>query len=202
MGIESLPGRYTEGERVLDEAKRARFERLVLPHLDAAFSLARWLLRDTDQAEEAVQEAYLRAFRFFAGFRGEDARPWILGVVRNACYSLLERERGGVAVAQQFDEEAHGEDAVAPGAVLRFPLDPEAAAIARAERERVLACLRSLPPEYREALVLRELHGCSYREIAAIVDVPLGTVMSRLARGRELLARALGAGARERGTGT
>lgn len=186
---------------MLDEAKRARFERLVLPHLDAAFGLALWLMRDATQAEEAVQEAYLRAYRFFGSFRGEDARPWILGVVRNACYSLLERERRA-GPAQEFDEEAHGEEAAAAGTVLRFPLDPEAAAIERAERELLQTCLRALPAEYREAIVLRELHGCSYREIAHVADVPLGTVMSRLARARKLLRRALAARMQERGTGT
>lgn len=186
---------------MLDEAKRARFERLVLPHMDAAFSLARWLTRDTAQAEEAVQEAYLRAFRFFAAFRGEEARPWLLGIVRNTCFTLLEREHGAAA-AVEFDEDVQGEDSVAPGAVLRFPIDPEAAAIERAEREVVHRCLRGLPPEYREAIVLRELHGCSYKEIAQIADIPIGTVMSRLSRGRRLLQRALSGGLLERGTGT
>ena len=186
---------------MLDEAKRARFERLVLPHMDAAFSLARWLTRDTAQAEEAVQEAYLRAFRFFGAFRGEDARPWLLGIVRNACYTLLKRE-SETAASAEFDEDVHGEDSLAPGAVLRFPIDPEAAAIERAERELVQRCLRALPPEYREAVVLRELHGCSYKEIAQIADIPIGTVMSRLARGRRLLQRALSSGLLERGTGT
>jgi RNA polymerase sigma-70 factor (ECF subfamily) len=186
---------------VLDEAKRERFERLVLPHLDAAFGLARWLMRDAIQAEEAVQEAYLRAYRFFSAFRGEDARPWILGVVRNACYSLLERERRAAGTAP-FDDEVHGEESAAPGTVLPFPLDPEAAAIERAERELLQACLRGLPAAYREAIVLRELHGCSYREIAHVVDVPIGTVMSRLARARKLLRRALATQMQERGTGT
>jgi RNA polymerase sigma-70 factor (ECF subfamily) len=190
------------GEPVLDEEKRERFERLVLPHLDAAYGLARWLMRNPAHAEEAVQEAYLRAYRFFGGFRGEDARPWLLGVVRHACYSLLEGERRAGGPAQEFDERVHGEEALAAGTVVRLPLDPEAAAIERAQRERVRACLAALPAEYREAIVLRELHGCSYREIAQIADVPLGTVMSRLARGRKLLAAALGAERRERGTGT
>jgi RNA polymerase sigma-70 factor (ECF subfamily) len=164
----------------------------VLPHLDAAYSLARWLMRDPVQAEEAVQEAYLRAFRFFGSFRGDDARPWLLGVVRNACYSLLEHERRERAVTVHEDEQV-GEQAAAPGTVLAFPLDPEAAAIQRADRELVCRCLAGLPAEFREAVVLRELQGCSYREIAAIVDIPLGTVMSRLARGRKLLQRALAA---------
>lgn len=185
---------------MLDEAKRARFERLVLPHLDAAYGLARWLTRDPAQADEAVQEAYLRAYRFFGSFRGEDARPWLLGVVRNACYTLLEHERR--AQRAVFDEDAHGEEAVAPGTVLRFPVDPEAAAIARAERKRLEDALRALPPEFREALVLRELEGCSYRAIAQIADIPLGTVMSRLSRARRMLQRALAQEPRERGTGT
>jgi RNA polymerase sigma-70 factor (ECF subfamily) len=187
---------------VLDEAKRERFGRLVLPHLDAAYGLARWLMRDPAQAQDAVQEAYLRAYRFFGGFRGEDARPWLLGVVRHACYTLLERERRAGGLAQEFDERVHGEEALAAGTVVRFPLDPEAAAIERAQRERVWAGLAALPAEYREAIVLRELHGCSYAEIAQITEVPLGTVMSRLSRGRKVLARALAAERRERGTGT
>ena len=184
-----------------DEDKRARFERLVLPHLEAAYGLARWLTRDRVRAEEAVQEAYLRAFRFFGSLRGENARPWLLGIVRNTCHTLREREQE--ALSAEFDEEAHGEDALAAGAVVRFPTDPEAAAIERADRERVQACLRALPVDYREAIVLRELHGCSYKEIAQIADIPLGTVMSRIARGRELLARALSAdGPRAEETGT
>jgi RNA polymerase sigma-70 factor, ECF subfamily len=185
---------------MLDERERARFARLVLPHLDAAYSLARWLTRDPAQAEEAVQEAYLRAFTYFGTFRGEDARPWILGVVRNACFRLFEREKQGTSLP--FDDEAHDEDTAAAGTVVPFPVDPEAAAIARAEREILQYCLRGLPPEYREAIVLRELQGCSYREIAQIAGVPLGTVMSRLSRGRRLLQQALVAELHGRETGT
>lgn len=185
---------------MLDGAKRARFERLVLPHFDAAFGLARWLTRDAVQAEEAVQEAFLRAFRYFHTFRGDDARPWLLGVVRNACYGLMEAERQ-VAMTS-FDEDDYAEESSAAGTVVRFPVDPEAAAIVRAERELVQRCLRELPLEYREAVVLRELHGCSYREIAAITDIPIGTVMSRLARGRRLLQRALAERLPARSTGT
>lgn len=184
-----------------DEAKRARFERLVLPHLDAAFSLARWLTRDAAHAEDAVQEAYLRAFRFFGALRGDNAGPWLLGIVRNVCYTLMQRESEAVAFAG-FDDDAYGEDSVAAGAVLRFPVDPETAAIKRAERELVQRCLRALPVEYREVIVLRELHSCSYKQIAQIADIPIGTVMSRLFRGRRLLERALSSGLLERGTGT
>lgn len=185
---------------MVDGARRARFERLVLPHLDASFSLARWLLRDAAQAEEAVQEAFLKAFRYFHTFRGGDARPWILGVVRNACYGLMESQRRSASVP--FDEDVHGDDTALPATVLRLPVDPEAALIARADRDAVHGCLRDLPAQYREVVVLRELHGCSYREIAHIADIPLGTVMSRLARGRKLLQRALAARLPRRDTGT
>jgi RNA polymerase sigma-70 factor (ECF subfamily) len=184
-----------------DEIKRERFERLVLPHMDAAYSLARWLTHNEAQAEEAVQEAYLRAFRFFASLRGEDARPWLLGIVRNVCHTILDQERSP-AVPDEFDEESHGEEAVAAGAVLNFPMNPETALIASADRELVQQCLRALPEEYREVLVLREIHDCSYKEIAAIVRIPIGTVMSRLARGRRLMQKALSSRMRREDTGT
>ena len=166
--------------------QRERFERLMLPHLDAAYTLAFWLTRNEDQAQDAVQEAFLRALRFFGSFRGEDGRPWLLKIVRNACYELLERERAAGA-PEELDEQVHAPDSAAPGAVLVFPVNPEAAAIERAGRELVHGCLRTLPPDYREALILRELHGCSYKEIAAMCGVPIGTVMSRLSRARRLL---------------
>ncbi len=174
-----------------DAEKRARFVRLVLPHLDAAYSLAAWLVRDDAQAEEAVQEACLRAFRYFGGLRGDDARPWLLGIVRNTCYSQLQRARQD-GDPLQFEDEGCGEDAVAAGAVVSFPVNPEVAAIRQADRERVHEGLRALPVEFREAVVLREIHGLSYREIAQACEVPIGTVMSRLARGRRLLQQALG----------
>ena len=208
---ENIPGRGSwnrigreavQKEGALPEQdKRARFERLVLPHLDAAYSLATWLVRDDAQAEEAVQESYLRAFRFFAGLRGDDARPWLLGIVRNTCYSLLQRARKDGS-AMSFDEEGCGEEAIAAGAVVSFPVNPEAAAIREADCERVRECLRALPAEYREAVVLREIHGFSYREIAAVCAVPIGTVMSRIARGRRLLQQSLVAHAPREDTGT
>ena len=184
-----------------EQDKRVRFERLVLPHLDAAYSLAAWLLRDDAQAEDAVQEAYLRAFRFFDGLRGDEARPWLLGIVRNTCYSFLQLARREAGTAS-FEEDGCGEEAVATGAVVSFPVNPEAAAIRAADRARVHECLRALPPEYREAVVLREIHGCSYREIAAVCAVPIGTVMSRLSRGRRLLQQSLAAGLSREDTGT
>lgn len=184
-----------------DEVKREQFERLVLGHMDAAYNLARWLVRNEARAEDAVQEAYLRAFKFFGTFRGEDARPWLLGIVRNVCYTILEEERRSVAY-DEFDEGNHGEEAAAPGAVLSFPVNPETALLERAGRERVQQCLRALPDEYREVLILREIHECSYREIAAIANIPIGTVMSRLARGRQLLQRALADRVKQEDTGT
>lgn len=178
-----------------------RFERLMLPHLDAAYTLAFWLTRDEDRAKDAVQEAYLRALRFFGSFRGEDGRPWLLKIVRNACYELLKRERAAGA-AEELDEQVHAPDSAAPGAVLIFPLNPEAAAIERASRRLVHDCLRALPHDYREVLVLRELHGCAYKEIAAIAGIPIGTVMSRLARGRRLLQAKITGRVKREDTGT
>jgi len=186
---------------LVDAAARERFERLLLPHMDAAYSLALWLMRDQAQAEEAVQEAYLRAYRFFHSMRGDDARPWLLGIVRNTCYTALERGREGAA-SDAFEDERHGEEAVAPGAVVRFPVNPEFAAIQSADRALVHRCLGGLATEFREAVVLREIHGHSYKEIAAIVGAPIGTVMSRISRGRKLLQRALAEGRQRKDTGT
>src|SRR6516165_6063240 len=161
---------------VLDVHDRARFEQLVLPHLDAAFNLARWLLRSREDSEDVTQEAMLRAYRFFDGFHGGDARAWLLQIVRNTCYTWLEKNRGMKGMAE-FDEELHGE----PGPT------PEALAIAADDRERLMSALESLPPRYREVIVLRELEGCSYKEIAAITSIPIGTVMSTLSRARHQL---------------
>jgi RNA polymerase sigma factor (sigma-70 family) len=170
---------------VLSDRERERFERVMLPHLDAAYGLARWLTRNDELAEDAVQEAYLRALRFFGSLRAGDGRPWLFKIVRNACFELLQRERS--AAAEVFDEEQHGSEAITAGAVLVLPVNPEAAAIDRADRQMVRDCLAALPRDFREALVLRELQECSYKEIADITGVPIGTVMSRLSRGRRLL---------------
>jgi RNA polymerase sigma-70 factor (ECF subfamily) len=186
---------------VAETPQRTRFERLMLPHLDAAYALALWLTRNEAQAADAVQEAFLRALRFFGSFRGEDGRPWLLKIVRNACYELREREQA-FAEAAEFDEESMGVERTAAGAVFVLPVSPEAALIERAERELVRHCLRALPGDFREALVLRELHGCSYKEIAAIAGIPIGTVMSRLARGRRLLQAKICERLRRKDTGT
>jgi RNA polymerase sigma-70 factor (ECF subfamily) len=161
----------------LDPREKARFERTVLPYLDSAFNLARWLLRNSADAEDAAQEAMLRAFRFFPGFHGGDARAWLLQIVRNTCYDRLAR----VKEMTEFDEDLHGTPSPTP----------EALAIARDDRERLAQALASLPPRYREVIVLRELEGCSYKEIAAITSIPIGTVMSTLSRARAQLQSAL-----------
>ena len=172
----------------------------MLPHLDAAYSLAYWLTRDRADAEDAVQEAFLRAMRFFGTFHGEDGRPWLLRIVRNACYEMLGRIQR--AATSELDEDSIDPAALAAGTVVVLPVNPEAAAIARANRDQVHRGLRELPHEFREALVLRELQGCSYREIAAISGVPIGTVMSRLSRGRRLLREKIAGSVRREDTGT
>jgi RNA polymerase sigma factor (sigma-70 family) len=166
----------------LDLDERGRFERAVLPHLDAAYNLARWLTRDEHAAEDVVQEAFLRAARFFAGFRGGDGRTWLLAVVRRASYDWLAKSRAWAAAAS-FDEDGHG-----PG---DDSLNPEYLAVRNADRQLLREALEELPPEFREVVVLRELEGLSYQQIAAVTEVPLGTVMSRLSRARKQLQRRL-----------
>jgi len=166
---------------VLESGERERFERLVMPHQDAAFNFARWLLRSRADAEDVTQEAMVRAYRFFRGFRGGDARAWLLQIVRNACYTWLEKNRA-VDLTTEFDESIHQQ---------HTGNSPEAAAMAANERDHLMRALESLPPRSREVLVLRELEGCSYKEIAAIASIPIGTVMSTLARARERLRQVL-----------
>ena len=174
-------------ERRLSPQELARFTECVLPYLDAAHNLARYLMRDPHEAEEAVQETFLRAIRHFDGFRGVDGRAWLLSIVRNTCFTQLRRRPGSEKV--EFDEEIHSpQDAGS---------EPEANLAGAIAAESVREGLSHLPVEYREVLVLRELEGLSYKEIAHVTDVPIGTVMSRLARGRRQLLVALGAGAKE-----
>ncbi|MEM5311480.1 RNA polymerase sigma factor [Paraburkholderia sp. JHI869] len=171
-----------------DEASRSRrFQALALPHLDAAYNLARWLSRNPGDAEDIVQEAFLRAFRFFDAFRGDEARPWLLAIVRRVWYDEWRRRAGAEEVAP-FDELR--DDAPLEGWETGG-VDPETLAIRAEDTRQVHDALRRLPVEYREVLVLRELEELGYREIAAIADLPVGTVMSRLARGRRRLATLL-----------
>ena len=158
------------------------FEEVVLPHLDAAYNLARWLVRKPQDAEDIVQETYLRAFRFFGGYQGGDARSWVLKIVRNTSYSFLEKNRPA-ELAEEFDEEVHTAAVEQPGA--------ETALLQSADGRMLREALDELPVNFREVIVLRELEGMSYKEIADIADIPLGTVMSRLARGRKELQKRL-----------
>ncbi len=155
----------------------ARFEESILPHLDAAHNLARWLTRNDSDAEDVVQEAYLRAFRYFDGFHGGNSRAWLLKIVRNTFYTSLQQRAREPALA--IDDELPD--------VQCESCDPAAIALAGADQQLVRQALEELPAEFREAMVLRELEGLSYKEIAAIAGVPLGTVMSRLARARKHL---------------
>ena len=162
--------------------KLATFEEAVLPHLDAAYNLARWLTRNDTDAEDVVQEAFLRAFKFFSGFHGEDGRSWLLSIVRNTSYTWMQRNRSP-ELSVPVDDELHE--------IESKDLNPEALLVQRADTLMVRQALEELPVEFREVLVLRELEEMSYREIASITDLPLGTVMSRLARGRKRLQLAL-----------
>jgi len=165
---------------VLEPEDRIRFEQLVLPHLDSAANLARWMLRNRADSEDVVQEATLRAFRFFGRFHGGDARAWLLQIVRNTCYTWLGKNRPAELMTE-FDEEVHQLPAA----------NPETLASQADERQRLTLALESLPPRFREVLVLRELEGCSYKEIGEITGIPIGTVMSTLSRARERLRQTL-----------
>ena len=163
---------FTESSRL------TQFERQVLPHLDAAYNLARFLMRNDQDAEDVVQDASLRAFRFFEGFRGENSRAWFLTIVRNAAFTALKRNRMDEETVV-FDEELHG------GQIP--PLDAGLALDQAQDRQTVRAAIEQLPAEFGEAITLRELQGMSYKEIADVAGVPIGTIMSRLARARRQL---------------
>ena len=159
-----------------------RFEQAILPHLDAAHNLARWLVRGGSDAEDIVQEASLRAWRGFGTFRGSDGRGWLLAIVRNTCFTWLRKNRRQ-DLADEFDENIHSHEPDAP--------DPERRLFESLDTHRVQKALEDLPAEFREAIVLRELEGLSYKEIGDIAGVPIGTVMSRLARARKRLQKNL-----------
>jgi RNA polymerase sigma-70 factor (ECF subfamily) len=160
-----------------EQRSAGRFEDVALPHLPAAYNLARWLVRNED-AEDVVQEAYLRAFKFFGGYRGGESRTWLLTIVRNTCYSWLQRNRSR-ELTDSIDD-TH-EDATIDFA------NPELQLVQDANSQMVRESLAELPLEFREVMVMRELEELSYKEIATIADLPIGTVMSRLARGRKRL---------------
>jgi RNA polymerase sigma-70 factor, ECF subfamily len=166
----------------------ARFEKSVLPHLDAAYNLARWLTRNDHDAEDVVQEAFMRAFRFFEGLHGTDARPWLLKIVRNSSYTWLEKNRPGEVVPLD-DAALIASDVETAGHVFPAETNPEVILLQSANRKLVNQALEELPVGYREVVVMREIEDLSYKEIAEVAGIPIGTVMSRLARGRELLRR-------------
>ena len=163
----------------VDERERLKtFEQTVLPHLDAAYNLARWLAGNDHDAQDVSQEACLRAFKFFGNFRGENARAWLLTIVRNTFYTWLQKNRPG-AVTGDLDEEAL--------AVEDVSANVEQVHLQQADAEAVRRAIGELPVEFREMIVLREMEGLSYKEIADLSAVPIGTVMSRLARARKQL---------------
>jgi RNA polymerase sigma-70 factor (ECF subfamily) len=166
----------------LTPAEAERFRSLVLPHLDAAYGFARYLTRDPAQAEDVVQEAFLKAFRGFGGFRGGDPRAWLFAIVRT---TFLSSVRGRPDLAAQLPEDLASDDESA-----------EAALVRRGEVAGVRAAIEALPEPFRETLVLRELEELSYREIAEVTSAPIGTVMSRLARARQMLLTLLSDGSR------
>lgn len=165
-----------------------RFEAVVLPHLDDAYTLARYLLRDEHDAQDAVQDAALRAYRYFDGFRGGDARAWFLAIVRNCCLTWQRRHRADRHTVPLVDDHA---------SVVEEPRAADALAIERSERAAIQRAVAALPVEYREVIVLREVQDLSYAQISEVLGVPIGTVMSRLARARRRLARAFGQNAQE-----
>jgi RNA polymerase sigma-70 factor (ECF subfamily) len=155
-----------------------RFEQVVLPHLDAAFNLARWLLRSPADADDVVQESCVRALRFIDGFHGGDGRAWLLKIVRNTCYSWVRKNRPA-DLADEFDETLHSAGNPVENAEVQL--------LARIESDRLRAALESLPVAFREVLVLREIEGLSYKEISDVTGLAMGTVMSSLSRAREKL---------------
>jgi RNA polymerase sigma-70 factor (ECF subfamily) len=172
--------------------RAARFEEALLPHLDAAYNLARWLTGSASDADDVVQDAYLRALRYFDGFEGSEdanARAWLLAIVRNTWFSEW-RRRLDKADGTSYDDEIHGDEQL-PGWFDDSGNDPETLAVRRDEIHLVHRALAALPVAFREVLVLRELEDMSYRDVATVIGVPVGTVMSRLARGRAQLAAAV-----------
>ena len=172
---------------------RTRFAEVVLPHLDDAFALARWLTGDRADAEDVVQDACLRAFRGIAGFSGGNARAWVLTIVRHTAFTWLGKNRpAALIVTDDLEAVERAQQLHAPGPTATEVATPETALLAKADAARLEGAIAALPTPFRETLVLRELQGLDYREIAEVTGVPVGTVMSRLARARRRLAVELG----------
>jgi RNA polymerase sigma-70 factor (ECF subfamily) len=169
-------------QRLKEREQQTRFEEVIMPHLDAAYNLARWLTRNEHDAEDIVQDAFLRAFKFFEGFRGGNSRSWLLSIVRNTAYTWLQKNRRQ-ELGTISDEEIENIHDQAP--------NPETLAVKSTDHQEIMKAIRELPVEFREAIILRELEEMSYKEIADVLTVPLGTVMSRLARARRQLQESL-----------
>jgi RNA polymerase sigma-70 factor (ECF subfamily) len=173
---------------MIGQGRHGDFERVMLPHLDAAYNLARWLVRDPSIAEDVVQDAYERACKYFAAFRGGPALGWLLHIVRNAAYSTLNAQRQRMEVSLSSGMRAADEDGVDMDIPDSHP-GPEATLAQRQGLAALDGALNALPVAWRECLILREVEALSYKEIARIMDVPIGTVMSRLSRARQALQR-------------
>jgi RNA polymerase sigma-70 factor (ECF subfamily) len=171
---------------IAERRRRSRFETVVLPHLDAGYALARWLTRNDADAADVVQEACLRAFRYFDSYREGDAKSWLLKIVRRTCYDWLERNRPTEIVPLEGENDPDSPAHLQPAALI----DADTLLQSRSDLRRLDRLIEALPPALREAIVLRELHELDYREIAEVIGVPIGTVMSRLHRGRSALRRA------------
>ena len=171
-----------------EQSKARRFQEIVLPHLHAAYNLARWLTRSDQDAEDVAQEACMRAFKFFDSFRGGEGRTWLLAIVRNTTFTWLKENRDP-GLTTPFDEEFHSLADTQSAEAFEQPSNNPETILLKGEARRLLnEALESLPLEFREVLVLRELEDLSYKEIANVTGIPIGTVMSRLARGRKMLA--------------
>ena len=168
--------------------RKARFDATVMPHLNAGYNLARWLLKNDADAQDVVQDSLLRAFRFFDGLKGDDARPWLLGIVRNTAFTWL-REQGKYADHVEFNDDRDS-DASDP-AFVAGSNNPEQFLLRKIDAQRLNDAIENLPAIYREVIVLRELEDMAYEQIAAIAAMPVGTVMSRLSRARAILRKTL-----------
>ncbi len=172
------------GKELGDGGKADRFKELALPHLDAVYTLARYLMRNRHDADDAVQECYLRAFRYFDTFRGGQIKPWLLTILRNVCHTAYS-EKAKLVYGEGVGDEASADP------IWREEVEtPEQTAVRRAESETMRRLINKLPAEFREIIVLREINDLSYRDIALVIEAPIGTVMSRLARARGMLREA------------
>jgi len=179
---------YPPGKAMSQSTLNAEFERVILPHLNSAYNLARWLLRNEQDAQDVVHDSFLRAHRYFESFDGTDGRAWLFGIVRNACFSFLRASKiQQIPTNEDLYLRSSGE------------ASPEHAVMLKEDLQALRDCIEALPPEYREAVVLRELEELSYKEISVAAGIALGTVMSRLNRARIRLENCVTGKAKEIG---